>query len=275
MRINKILNNNAVVVKESGHEKIVMGNGIAFQKKKNDIITKTKIEKIFVMKEGNQKFQDLLTTLPEEHIEIAEEVISYAEGQLQVPLNDHIHIALSDHISFAIERFRQGYPIQNKLLNEIKTLYKEEFSIGVWARNLINERLELDMPIDEAGHIALHIHTAKIHTKNMHHALEQTTMINEVIQLIERKLNQKLDEEGISYQRLVTHIRFALNRIETKQPFHTMDAEMLAMIEEKYQQAYTIAAQVSAYLKDEYQVKFPVSEIGYISLHIQRLMEKV
>jgi beta-glucoside operon transcriptional antiterminator len=40
MRIFRILNNNAVVVIDGPKEKIVMGNGIAFQKRKNDIIPK-------------------------------------------------------------------------------------------------------------------------------------------------------------------------------------------------------------------------------------------
>ncbi|MEK4316923.1 CAT RNA binding domain-containing protein, partial [Bacillus sp. FSL R7-0229] len=38
MKIYKILNNNAVVVKEGDQEKIVMGPGIAFQKGKNDVV---------------------------------------------------------------------------------------------------------------------------------------------------------------------------------------------------------------------------------------------
>ena len=50
MRINKILNNNAVIIIEDGMEKIVLGPGIAFQKSKNDIIQEQKIEKVFILK---------------------------------------------------------------------------------------------------------------------------------------------------------------------------------------------------------------------------------
>ncbi|MCG3057074.1 PRD domain-containing protein, partial [Escherichia coli] len=78
---------------------------------------------VFVMKEENEKFQEILKSLPEEHIQVAEEIISYAEQQLGVTLSDHVHIALSDHLSFAIERLSRGILIQNKLLHEIKALY--------------------------------------------------------------------------------------------------------------------------------------------------------
>lgn len=79
LKIYKVLNNNAAIIKEDGQEKIVMGPGIAFQKGKNDTIPRNKVEKIFTIHEENEKFKQILETLPEEHIEGAEEIISYAE----------------------------------------------------------------------------------------------------------------------------------------------------------------------------------------------------
>ncbi|MGX1982130.1 BglG family transcriptional antiterminator [Thermolongibacillus altinsuensis] len=275
LRIHKILNNNAVVVLDEGQEKIVMGPGIAFQKRKNDIVPRAKIEKIFVMEDENEKFQELLRTLPEEHIQIAEEIISYAEGELQAPLNNHIHIALTDHLSFAIERIQQGYQIQNKLLNEIKVLYKKEYQIGLWAKQLIRERLGIEIPDDEVGHIALHIHTAKMDAASMNKTLQQTSLIREMIEIIEKELNMNIDEESFSYQRLLTHLRFALNRIENGEPFHAMDEDMFRLIQTKYEKEFACALKMSQYAKDEYGIDFPDAELAYITLHIQRLTSKV
>ena len=61
------------------------------------------------MHDENEKFKQVLETLPEEHIEAAEDIISHAEGELAAPLNDHIHIALADHLSFAIERIQNYF----------------------------------------------------------------------------------------------------------------------------------------------------------------------
>ncbi|WP_216829610.1 PRD domain-containing protein [Alkalihalobacterium elongatum] len=272
MKIFKILNNNAVVVKENDEERIVMGSGIAFQKKKNDLINRQKVEKIFVMNEGNEKFQELLKTLPEEHIEIAEDIISHAEGYLQTPLSNHIHISLTDHLSFAIERHQQGFQIKNKLLNEIKHLYKKEFEIGKWAIKYVAENLDVELPIDEAGHIALHIHTAKLDSGDMATTLQQTTIISEMIEIIHKELGLDLDEDTISYQRLLTHLRFAVTRIENNEPFQVMDPEMLDIIQTKYEKAYIIAEKAAHYIDKEYNIQLPNSEKGYISLHIQRLI---
>lgn len=50
MKITKILNNNAVVVLDNEREKIAVGSGVAFNKKRNDIVNLDRIEKIFVMR---------------------------------------------------------------------------------------------------------------------------------------------------------------------------------------------------------------------------------
>ncbi|WP_195257854.1 PRD domain-containing protein [Bacillus paralicheniformis] len=271
MKIYKVLNNNAAIVKEDGQEKIVMGPGIAFQKGKNDTIPRNKVEKIFTIHEENEKFKQILETLPEEHIEAAEEIISYAEGRLSAPLSDHIHIALVDHLSFAIERVRKGFVIQNKLLNEIKALYKKEYEIGLWAIDLVKEKLKVELPDDEAGYIALHIHTAKMDAENMQKTLKYTNIIKELIEKIECCFNQKIDENSISYQRLVTHLRYAINRLESNEAFHVMDDDMLYFIRKKYPESYQCAAGLADYVKTEYDLHLPESEVGYITLHVQRL----
>ncbi|MBW4885782.1 MAG: PRD domain-containing protein [Bacillus sp. (in: Bacteria)] len=271
MKIYKVLNNNAAIIKEDGQEKIVMGPGIAFQKGKNDTIPRNKVEKIFTIHEENEKFKQILETLPEEHIEAAEEIISYAEGRLSAPLSDHIHIALVDHLSFAIERVRKGFVIQNKLLNEIKALYKKEYEIGLWAIDLVKEKLKVELPDDEAGYIALHIHTAKMDAENMQKTLKYTNIIKELIEKIECCFNQKIDENSISYQRLVTHLRYAINRLESNEAFHVMDDDMLYFIRKKYPESYQCAAGLADYVKTEYDLHLPESEDGYITLHVQRL----
>ncbi|WLR51439.1 PRD domain-containing protein [Bacillus tianshenii] len=275
MRIYKILNNNAVVVKENGEEKIVMGSGIAFQKRKNDIIPKSKIEKVFTVKEENERFQELLRTLPEEHIATAEGIITYAEQKLGVTFSPHIHIALSDHLSFALERLQKGLQIQNKLLNEIKVLYKEEYKIAQWAQEYIKEQLDVDIPDDEAGHIALHIHTAKMDDQSMNKTLTQTTMINDGIETLQACLEMPIDKESIAYQRLITHLRFALTRVEHEEEFHAMDIDMFNMIRSKYHEAFHCSAVMAKILSKEYGVYFPESEIAYLALHVQRIKNKV
>ncbi|MFS8651980.1 MAG: PRD domain-containing protein, partial [Caldibacillus sp.] len=209
MRIKKVLNNNAAIVVDDGQEKIAIGPGIGFNKGKNDIVSPQKIEKIFVLEEKD-KLEQLLRQIPQEHFDISEEIISYAEKTLNVSLNEHIHLVLTDHISFAIQKAQEGINIENKLLHEIRILYPEEFAIGQWAIQHIKQTLGVELPEDEAGFIAIHIHTMKPHSNNLQQTLRTTTILQEMMHVIQEEMGFRLDANDWSYQRLMIHLRFAL-----------------------------------------------------------------
>ncbi|MGC4378700.1 PRD domain-containing protein [Fictibacillus sp. Mic-4] len=272
MKITKILNNNAVIVVDDGQEKIAVGAGIAFQKKKNDIVNMNKVEKLFVMKE-NEKFQQLLNRIPEEHFIISEEIITYAENYLGTKLDEHIHIALTDHLSFAIERERDGIQLKNKLLHEIKVLYPKEYEIGLWAIQHIKEICKIDMPVDEAAFIALHIHTMKVQGGDLRETVKQTSVIRDIVQMIAECLQITIQEDDISYERLITHLRFALTRAHHYE-HHTMDEEMLEMIKRKFPHSYSCASKVAMDVIAQHGVSLPEHELGYITLHIERLRKQ-
>jgi beta-glucoside operon transcriptional antiterminator len=269
MKIKRILNNNAVVVSDQNEEKIAIGAGIAFQKKKNDIVNPQKIEKLFVMKE-NEKFQQLLKNIPAEHLSISEDIISHAEEYLGLKLHEHIHIGLTDHLSFAIERTNEGIHLKNKLFNEIKILYKKEFDIGMWAIGYIEEKLAVKLPVDEAAYIALHIHTSKPQSGDMKQTLRQTAIIGEMIQTIKECLHIQIEEDDLSYQRLITHLRYTMSRI-SNDGVPIMDDEMLNMLKNKFSISYSCVKKIAMALKQNHGIQLPEHELGYITLHVERL----
>lgn len=165
MKIAKVLNNNVVTVLDaSGKERVVMGRGIAFKKQPGDDVEDAQVEKVFALenKEGSQKLMSLLSEIPLEYVECTDEVIRYAETVLGEKLHDSIYISLTDHIHFAIDRHRQGLQIKNALLWEIKRMYRKEFSIGLKALQIIEERLGVLLPEDECAFIAMHLVNAQM-----------------------------------------------------------------------------------------------------------------
>lgn len=269
MKIKKVLNNNAVIVIDQGQEKIAIGAGVAFQKGKNDPVSVDKVEKLFTLTE-NDKLQQLLERIPEEHFILAEEIIAYAEKQLGTKLNDHIYLALSDHISYALQRYQEGIEVKNKLLQEIKVLYSTEFSIGVWAVHYIQEKTGVALPIDEAAFIALHIHTMKIQGGDLRTTVRQTSILKDMVESIQDYLNLTINEDHLSYERLITHLRFALTRAEHGN-MSTLDEEMFVMIKRKFHDSYQCAVKVSKELADVHDIQLPEEELGYIALHIERI----
>jgi beta-glucoside operon transcriptional antiterminator len=126
------------------------------------------------------------------------------------------------------------------------------------------------MPVDEAAYIALHIHTSKPQSSDMKQTLRQTAIIGEMIQIIRDSLHISIEEDDLSYQRLMTHLRFTLSRIQDEsQPI--MDDEMLAMLKKKFTASYKISQKVAKLLAKYHSIQLPEQELGYITIHIERI----
>lgn len=69
MKIKKIFNQNAVLVDDDGQEKVAIGKGVGFDKKRNDLIFHREIERMFVMEpESQMKLQSLLNQIDEKFL---------------------------------------------------------------------------------------------------------------------------------------------------------------------------------------------------------------
>ena len=91
MRIDRILNNNVVIIKdENGEEQVVCGKGIAYKKKAGDLLSEKLINKVFVLKDTAQKqhFQEIISEIPMEYIQITTEIVEMLTQTLERKLND-------------------------------------------------------------------------------------------------------------------------------------------------------------------------------------------
>lgn len=210
--IEKVINNNIISAYEkSGAEVIVMGRGIGFKKKQGEVVPADQISKIFRIKSRTltEQFKELLANMPLERVRISDEIISHAKDHLKLKLNQSIYVTLTDHINFAIERVSQGIEPQNALLWEIKRFYPQEFQLGIYALELIQDRLDILLPEDEAGFIALHFVNAEYGT-DIRDAVKFPDQMQAIVDIVERDLGILLDESSLHYERFMTHIYFVL-----------------------------------------------------------------
>ena len=85
MRVKKVINNNIVVsLDHSNQDLIVMGKGIGFKRKAGDEVDAAAIEKVYsITKEWNvSKLTNLLSAIPLEEIQVANDIISFAKVSL-------------------------------------------------------------------------------------------------------------------------------------------------------------------------------------------------
>ena len=254
MRIDRVINNNVVsAVEENGTEVVVMGKGVGFQMRHGMTIPEEQIEKVFRLDNPSSmdQFKNLVASLPPERLQISTEVIQYAKGVLNKKLSPNIYLTLTDHINFAIERFQDHMLFGNPLLREVRAFYKEEYMIGTFALDLIERRLGIAFPVDEAASIALHIVNAEYNTK-MRDTIDITRIIQDVLDLVREYFQMELDETSLSYERLITHLRFLAQRIYTSETIDddTGVSEFPGMIEQIYPEEY----QCSRYRKRKWHI---------------------
>ncbi|MGK9430979.1 BglG family transcription antiterminator LicT [Bacillus atrophaeus] len=276
MKIAKVYNNNVVsVINEHDKESVIMGRGIAFQKKAGDKVDEGRIEKIFTLenKDVSEKFKTLLYEIPLECMEVSEEIISYAKMRLGKKINDSIYVSLTDHINFAIERHKKGLDIKNALLWEIKRLYKEEFSIGKEALLMVEKKTGISLPEDEAGFIALHIVNAELN-EEMPNIINITKVMQEILSIVKYHFNIEFDEESLYYYRFVTHLKFFAQRLFNGTYMESSDDFLFETVKEKYHRAYKCTEKIKQYIQKEYDHELTSEELLYLTIHIERVVKQ-
>ncbi|MDR0921866.1 MAG: PRD domain-containing protein [Lactobacillales bacterium] len=273
MKIKKVLNQNAVLVLDEGQEIVAVGKGVGFNKKKNDLLPPHLVERKFVMEpEGVRKLQLLLSQIDEKYFLMTEKIINHAETILGEKLNEHINIGLSDHIAFAAENIQNHIIVRNKLLKEIEVLYNEEFSIAQWAVEYLTKNLGIPFSYDEAGYIAIHIHSARSGQLDNNKSIREVTIVSEIICLIERELEIDIhgEEMSLNYSRLVHHLRLFIHRFQQQQ-YAVLDEEIVDMVRTKYGESYEISKKIQVLLMKNFHYQVPNEELGYLAIHIERL----
>ena len=275
MIIKKIVNNNVVLsIMNNGLEAIYTGKGIGFQKKIGDEIKENQIEKTFIIehKEISEKFKILLEHIPVEYISVSYDIIEYTKGKLNTALNDYIYITLTDHLNFAIDRHRKGISYSNSLAWEIKKFYPNEYEVGLKALDIIQEQIGLRLDIDEAANIALHLINASLNSKNkIDETIQMTKATQDILNIVKYSFGIEIDENSLSYERFITHLRFFFQRISRGVQVDGKDEFLYDEITKQYGDSFRCALKVEEYLKSLYNRGLTKEERTYLTVHIERI----
>lgn len=276
VKIVKILNNNVIVSNKDDQEVIVMGRGIAFQKRAGDEVANEQIDKIFTLedKDITKKFKTLIADIPLEYMELSERIINYAKLELGKKLNDSIYISLTDHLHFAVERHNKNIPVKNGLLWETKQLYKEEFEIGIEALNMIFDQFNVILPEDEAGFIALHLVNAQLN-EDMHNIVDMTKVIQDILTVVKYHFKIEFDETSLNYYRFITHLKFFAQRLVKGNHYQNEQGDdLLNVIKEKYPEAHKCSQKIKKFVEKQYDYELTEEELLYLTIHIERVVKK-
>ena len=265
----KALNNNMVLIKEQGVEKILLAKGIGFNKKFGDILEDNlEVDKVFSIedKKNQENLKEVYNRVDGEFVAICEEALAEISEELGEELNETIHIGLIDHLAIAMKRLKNKEQINNPFIVEIETLYSVEFEMAKKIVNKLQEKYEIDFPEGEIGFITLHIHSAR-NGKMLSNSIKYSYLSNKIIIYIEEKFNSKIDKRSLDYARFLSHVRFTIERVLTDT---VLKNDLTEIIKKSYPVSYEIAEGASKIIEETLDKKVYDDEVAYIAMHVER-----
>lgn len=270
-RVIKVLNNNGILVYDNrtGRELILLGNGVGFGKKPTQQIEEIREAKVYslVTKKKQQSALKVINGIQACYIEAAGKIIEEAEKIFQ-EVNHDILLPMADHIALAAKRAEENRQIANPFTPDIRVLFEKEFSVAMRGCEIIREVSGCVISEDEAGFIALHIH-AGLSDEHVSVTLETTRIIDEAVKMIENAFKCRIDEESLAYTRLMSHLYYMVVRTRNGE---TTNADFNDFIFQNYPDTGKVAEQVCAFMEKEMKKTVAVQEIGFLAIHIQRVI---
>ena len=267
--IVKSINNNVLLVRDNGVEKILFEKGIGFGKKFGDVIvTGTEVSKIFVISDDRNKknFNEIVSTVDNKLIGIFEEALSEIQDELGEELNESRHIGLIEHLAFSVKRLKNDQEILNPFLNEVETLYSKEFELALKLARKIEEEIDIKIPDGEVAFIAIHIHSARNNGK-LANTIKYAYLSNTIIEYVEDQLGIEIDRQSLDYTRFLIHIRFAIERVINN---NKIQNDLKDIIKEKYSLSYKISKDIAKIISETLECEVCENEVAYITMHIER-----
>lgn len=278
MRIKKVLNNSLVLAINSfGEELILMGKGIGYNKSIGYELKIEEIEKVFVLRdrEVSKNIIQVASEIDSEYFEIVEQIIKYAIEKYKMNLMEHIYLGLTDHVSYAVKRIKNGIEIQNFYTENLKIFNPDEFEVGVYGCKIIEERTGIKFPIDEASNIAFHLINAQQDNPSSIKNQKINNILKGILDIVKYTFNITFDEENISYIRFISHLkRFAQRVVNYSQDNEEMDDIIFDNIFETCYREYYCVRKISVFIKEKYYVEVLKHEELYLTLHIHRILEE-
>ncbi len=275
MKIRKKLNNNVVIaVNKMNVEFVLVGKGLAYGKTIHDEIETAEAEKVFKIRGKGvaEKLSRIIEDIPLEHVKVCDEIINFAKRELKEELNEKIYLTLIDHLSFAIERHNAGIDISSLLKFEIKKIAPEEFRVALAALDIVEKRLHIRLPDDEAVYIAFHILDSR--TTEDPFTLKSIEFVANIMKTIRSEYEINCDEDYQPYNRFIIHLQYLARRIF--QPDKVLKIEddlfLYQKLKEELPETHRCVCLIEQKIWEDYSFQLNENEKSYLMVHLYHLI---
>ena len=272
-----MLNNNVVLARdEIGREAILTGRGLGFQRKRGQDVDTSLISRRYIPADNAQSVAEVIAGIPLERLALAERVFRKAARELGADVPSSSVIAVVDHINQAMERVRQGLTMDYPLRAEVAHLHPEELRLAEAMVAELNAAQEIQLPGGEAVALALHLFTAAIGAPSAQAAGEQSRLIGQVMELLEKTYGEAFDPDSVNAARFAVHLRYFLVRARTAVQIEDGTDSLVAQaLRSSAPDSYRVALRIRDLMEIRLGVAVTEDETAYLALHIARLISSL
>ena len=273
-RVSKVLNNYGVIAidMEENQEYVILGKGVGFGKKVSQRFDKSAECTLYRLEQETERgsAKELVKGIEPEYLEIADEILTEAQKVFGDSIDRGILFPLADHISFAVARIRRNEQISNPLTDDIRVMFYKEYKVASCIRELLKERLQIEIDEHEIGYLALHVHSAIVE-ENVSQAMEVARAVRESISLVEHITGHTIDVMSLSYNRMMNHIRYMVARAVSGEKLKVNMNDYMSV---KFPKAFQAAKRICEEMEKRLKLPMEEIEIGYLAMHIERIMDR-
>lgn len=267
--IKKINNNFAVAVDGNNEEMIVYGKGVGFPSMPYELEDLSKVERTYYLKD--EQAIDILQTISEDVLKVSTEIYDLCVEKIKVTFNENMPFTLADHIAFAIKRHKENITFNQPTLYDLIQMYPKEAEIAQSSVNLINTKLDTNLPDSESNGILLNIiNNEVLYTKDIQ-VINSDAIIENISLIIETELEVSINRKSNNYSRYATHINYLLQRLSNDEEIFSSNIERFDSVSSMYAKEYLASIKIKKYLETIFNRQIVKEELVYLILHINRL----
>jgi beta-glucoside operon transcriptional antiterminator len=273
VKISRIINNNIIsAFDENGLELIMMGRGIGFSRRPGEMVKQSEIEKVFRIEneKARDDFKDLVKNIPLEYLQISDAVITKAKMLLGTGMNQNVYLTLTDHISFAIDRFKKGMSFRNPLEDEVRTFYPTEYGVGCEAVKLIRRATGLSLPKEEAVSVALHIVDAEYNTQ-ANDILKVSKLMQRILEIVEEEFGSTEHGRTLVREDLSSYVKYLCLRAFSGKLLKLNDEQLYAYVCRQYSDEVRCSERILRCIEQGMGKRLTTDEQAYLILQLAQI----
>lgn len=272
--IQKINNNVAIGLDNNNQEVVVFGKGVGFPKIPYLLEDLGKVERTYY---GiDKKYIGLFKDIPDSIFLLVSQFIEKVKNTTSKVMNPNLVLTLSDHVNFAITRYRKNIRVELPYSYELEYEYPMFNKFAIQLVKAINKKYNVQLGKGEVTSITVHLINAindAVKTDDFDISLSESITID-LTKIIESFFNMEIDKKGFNYFRFKNHIKYFVLKKNKEENTQERNKEFFQLMQKEYPKIADSMKEIIEYFKNIHNVELREDEQLYLMIHVNRLITK-